>query len=283
MGINEDIRSFLVLARHPSMSAAARELGVDRSSLSKALARLEDRVDTRLVHRSTRHLSLTAAGRLLADRAEAPLRALDSLIEDLTPSRLKGRVRVTAPLAFGLARVAPAIEAFMEDHADVCVEVSYDDAHRPLTQQGIDIAVRGGRLPESELVARRLFGLDVGVFAAPSLLEGPIAHPDDLAGYPFLLNRYQTLRFYRGETEVALRPRVRLVSRVSEARLRAARRGLGITLLPVFLDAEGLVRLLPDWTIGTGASFYLVRPPGEPSATARALWNHLCNWLVDPR
>jgi len=277
-----DLTMFLVAARHGSFRGAADELGLDRSALSKGIARLEARVRTRLFHRNTRSITLTAAGEALATGAHGPLQELLGLLDGLADAPVRGRVRVAAPLTFGLSRVAPALHVFLREHPEVDLEVSYDEEVHDIVDEGVDVAVRGGSLQDSDLVCRHLVAITGGMFAAPEFPTDHVLLPSDLLEVPLLLHRRGPLILERAGEVVTLRPTPHLLTRATQGRVLAAQAGLGVAMLPDFADLSGLKRVLPEWRFPESLAFYLVRPPGTPSPAAQALWDHLLDWLGKP-
>jgi len=278
----QELDIFLVAARHPSFRAAADELGIDRSAVSKAIARLEERVSTRLFHRNSRSVHLTDAGERLATEARVPVSALRDLLDDLSSGRPRGMVRVAAPLAFGLRTVAPVLHRFLREHPEIDVTITYDDHLHDLTRDGIDIAIRGGQLEDSSLVSRRLFVFGVALMAAPNFTPVPLAHPRELSEHPLILPSASPITFTKGTEAYTLHPRPHLVTRATQARVAAARAGVGATLVPTFADTTGLVDILPGWSLAGRRAFHLLRPSGPQSAAARALWRTFAAELRHP-
>jgi len=243
-----------------SLSAAARALGISQAMVSKHLRALERGLGVRLLNLTTRRLALTEAGaayyercvRILDDVADAGREAMQLQAE---PS---GVLRLTAPLAFGELRLAPAIAEFLLRHPAIRVEAAFGDRFASLVEEGYDVAVRIGRLPDSGLVARRLGATRMLTCAAPRYLErhGTPAHPRELAGHRCLaLDSVSTpgVWWYREDgrpLDVAVGGPLRCNS--IGAACAAARAGLGIVYGPDFAlqphVADGsLVALLPGF------------------------------------
>jgi DNA-binding transcriptional LysR family regulator len=182
---------FVRVVEAGGFTAAARALGMTPSAVSKLVARLEDRLKARLFRRTTRQLSLTEAGeafhrhasRIVADIADAE-RAVARLGD--AP---RGLLRVTAAVTFGLHQVQPLVPEFLERYPEIRLELSLSDVFADLVQEGYDMAIRGGPLSDTTLIARKLgeFGRDV--VAAPGYIErhGRPATPDDLARHNCLM------------------------------------------------------------------------------------------------
>ncbi len=256
-----------------SFSGAARALGLSKSAVSKQVSRLEDRLSLRLLNRTTRRLSLTEAGtafyqgcqRMVAE-AEAAERAVTHLAG--TP---RGRLRVNAPMSFGVRHVGPALPEFLGRYPGLAVDLTLNDRMVDLVEEGFDVGLRIARLADSSLVARRLAPSRSVLSAAPAYLDrrGAPRDIDQLEDHACLIYSYQTT----GEAwrltgpEGARRLKVSGPLRVNngDAILAAALGGLGVALLPCFicgddLRAGRLVRVLPDWQAPPDGAVWAVYP-----------------------
>ncbi|AZE89308.1 LysR family transcriptional regulator [Pseudomonas orientalis] len=201
-----DLIYFLAIARHRSFSRAAVEIGVSASALSHALKGLENRLGVRLLNRTTKSVTLTAAGEALAQSIGDPFEAIDIALETLnrfrdTPS---GRVRINAAVEAANLLLAPIMPAFMDRYPDVEIDIVASNRLVDMTDAGFDAGIRyGGTVPE-DMVSRRL-SADIRwvVAAAPSYLErfGTPEHPDDLLNHRCISNRLGDDRVYRWELE----------------------------------------------------------------------------------
>ncbi|HKJ87019.1 MAG TPA: LysR substrate-binding domain-containing protein, partial [Gammaproteobacteria bacterium] len=156
-----------------SFSVAARELGLSKSAVSKGVARLEERLGVRLLHRTTRRLSLSEAGRTFYEYCRQAVGAAQAGEEEVTrlQEKPRGVLTVNAPVSFGSLHLAPTISRFLALHPDVRVDMTVDDRVVDLVEAGFDVAVRIAELPESSLIARRLAPARHVVCAAPEYLE----------------------------------------------------------------------------------------------------------------
>jgi len=180
----ETITAFVAVCDAGSLTGAARKLGLSPSVMSRHIAALEARLGTRLFHRTTRSISLTDAGgrflararRVLADLEEAEAAAQD---EKAGP---RGRLSVTAPVIFGRLHVAPMLARFVERYPQVTIDLTLSDRFVNLVEEGLDLAVRIGHLPDSQLIARRLGETRRALVASPVYLAraGIPLHPDEL-------------------------------------------------------------------------------------------------------
>lgn len=292
-----DFEAWAVFARVAELGSfgrAAEELGTTKGTVSKAVARLEVRLGARLFHRTSRKLALTEAGlaarddaaRLLAEAEAAEARAT------ATTSEPRGRVRVAAPMSFGILHVAPLLPDFLAGHPGVTVDLHLSDAVVDLVGGGFDLGLRIAALPGSSLRARRLCGVRRSVVAAPAYLarHGRPTHPDDLADHACLGYAYLPMpdrwRFAQASGATAtIVPRGNLRTNNADALLPALRAGLGLALQPDFLvwedlEAGRLERVLPDWS-APPIDLHLVTPPGEPRpARVTALLGFLAERLA---
>ncbi|OJH40602.1 transcriptional regulator [Cystobacter ferrugineus] len=271
----EEMLSFAAVARTLSFADAARELGINASTLSRRIARLERALGTALLRRTTRRVSLTEAGALYLERCTDVLTRVeeaDALVSGLGGAP-RGRLRVALPNLFGQLQVAPLLPEFMHRHPGIELELSFMDRYVDLVHEGFDVAIRIGTLTDSSLVARRLATNRRVLCAAPRYLRGrrPLTKPEDLAHQACLHFSFfadgETWTLRRGEERVAVRVRPVLRSDNAEALRLAAVGGCGIAALATFLVGEDLhagrlVRLLDGWSV-PDAGVFAVHPPGR--------------------
>ena len=147
---------FAAVAEHRSFSGAAAAIGLSKATVSKAVSRLEAQIGQSLFHRTSRRLALTEAGRPLADHAArllAEARAAEEAAHDAASSPA-GRVRLAAPMSFGIANVAPLVARFLAQHPGVEIDLHLSDARIDIVAEGFDVALRIGDLADSSLRAR---------------------------------------------------------------------------------------------------------------------------------
>lgn len=286
--------TFAAVVEHRSFTAAAQALGLSKSTVSKAVARLEARLGQSLFHRTSRRLALTEAGRPLAERAArilAEAYAAEEAARD-AGSALAGRIRLSAPLGFGVANVAPLVATFLAAHPGIEIDLHLSDARIDIVADGFDLALRIADLADSSLRARRLCGIQTHLVAAPAYLAaaGEPSHPAELAHHALLTytNAPGPWRFRgSGGEEVSVRPAGPLAVNSGEAMLPALVAGLGIARLPGFivgpsLAAGALTEILGPWR-GPPTGLHLLTPP-SPLRPARveALISFLAERLQDP-
>ncbi|MBB4010962.1 LysR family transcriptional regulator [Niveibacterium umoris] len=277
-----------------SFAAAAEHLKLSTSAVSRLVAQLEALLDARLLHRTTRRLSLTDNGRayyercvqLLADIAEA---------EELAGSRdptPRGTLRLTAPISFGISHLAPAIAAYLANHPGVRVDVSLSDRQVDLVEEGLDLAIRVGEVGSQTLVARPIGEARLMIAAAPAYLAAHgIPHtPADLAQHACLTYAYSSEGLnwvFLGADGERIKVPVRGPAHANNGPMLAelAAQGLGLTGAPDFilqplLDSGRLVEVLTDWR-PKPLTIYAVYPTRRHlSAAVRSFVSHLTEWLV---
>ncbi|MBA1428426.1 LysR family transcriptional regulator [Pseudomonas fluorescens] len=230
---------FLQVVESGSLSAAAERLNLTRSAVGKGLARLEARLGTRLLQRSTRRQRLTEDGQAYYEhclRALAELEAAESVLES-GRQQPRGRLRASLPLAFGHHYAAPALWGLMELYAELEIDISFSDRMIDLTQEGFDIAVRIGPLPDTDrLNARRLGEQVMGLTASPAYLQRSerIERIEDLAVHRGIAYRSNTAHRSRLVTPLVLDD--------LQAVADAAIAGVGLAWLPSWLIAHYALR-----------------------------------------
>jgi DNA-binding transcriptional LysR family regulator len=264
--LNTDhLRLFLTVLAAGSFTRAADLARSDKAHVSRVIARLEDQLGTRLLNRSTRSLSPTDAGQELAARARAILNALTEAEEALKgrADQPRGRLRITCGYEFGLLAVNGWVRALLERWPEISVEVDFTNRVADIVHEGFDLAIRVGRLPDSDLVARKLGEVDYGFYAAPVYLgqNGAPEHPAGLRADAFIGFTGSPAEVACGAETCALPSGPRYLANTNMAVRDMAVAGLGVALLPSFqaapLVAAGqLTPVLRGWS----------RPPVEVNA-----------------
>ncbi len=261
-----------------SFTRAAAALGLPRATVTAAVQALEARLELRLLHRTTRRLSLSADGALYYEEATRLLRELAELEGGLRQARAapKGRVRVDAPASAGRHVIAPALPGFLARYPDIQVELGCTDRPVDLLAEGVDCALRGGEVHDESLVARPLGELPVITCAAPRYLEerGRPEHPDALSAHRFVnffsprSGRVFEVDFARDGDARSLLAAHRVATNDADTWMALAVAGLGLIQLPCSVQVRAhlargeLVRVLPDWDAGSLA-LYAVFPQGR--------------------
>jgi DNA-binding transcriptional LysR family regulator len=242
------MQMFVRIVETGSLSAVAREMGTTQPTVSKQLTALEQHVKTRLLHRTTRKLSLTEAGTLYYDTCK---RVVDELREaEATLSQwqnsLSGRIQVNTSIAFGETFMTALMLEFQRRNPALTVHLSLDDRFIDLVADGVDVAVRLGRLADPNLIARRLGTSRRIVVATPAYLEkhGFPERPEDLVHHNCLLYSYLSTGnewvFAGEEGEIRVRVSGNFESNNGHALRAAVNANLGIAMAPDWLAYEGL-------------------------------------------
>ena len=286
-----NLRVFVRVARLGSFAAAARELRLSTTAVSRRVASLEEGLGARLLHRTTRRLSLTPAGGVALERAERLLDDLQELKDAVAgDGRPRGHLRVAAGVSLGRAVLHEGLPAFIEAHPEVSIEVILNDRPVNLVDERIDLAVRIGRLADSSLVIRKLSSVGHLVCAAPHWLaaRGPV-DPEELQAYARIVDTNQPLAWrLTGPSGEGLE--VEASGRYAVNNAHAARdacsSGLGLAMLPDFvarpLLARGdLVDALPGWTGPELGLYAVVLERRWASAAVRALIDHIEELIAD--
>ena len=249
---------------------------MSKATVSKAVSRLEARLGARLFNRTSRRLALTDAGRQLAGRA-AHILAEGEAAEDealAQSARRAGWCGWPHPCRSGVLHVAPLLPEFLATYPEVSIDLHLSDAMVDLIGEGFDAAIRIAALPDSSLVARRLCEMPRYLVGSPAYLNkhGRPKHPLHLAehrciGYSYTMTP-ETWRFTKDGKSATVRPSGPLRVNNGDAMMPALIAGTGLGILPEFilrdaLAAGRLERLLPDWSLPSGA-VYWVTPPGGP-------------------
>lgn len=265
-----DIAVFVRAAALGNLSAAARDLALSTSTASARLGRLEAQLGTRLLHRTTRRLSLTGDGERFLEHAEQLLATADLAAQSVGrgADAPYGQLRVTAPASFGRQHVSPAIPAFLATYPGITLDLRLTDQVVGLVDAGIDVALRMGALHDSTLVARPLAPSHRAICASPAYLarHGTPRHPEDLHHHNCLvLGDQATWRFDTpvGETAIAVRGNLRVDN--GEVIRDAILAGMGIALKSTW-DVAGqlrrgeLVTVLDEYPVLPVVSIWAVYP-----------------------
>ena len=239
---------FVQVAEMQSFVAAGRILGISASAVGKSIARLEERLGVRLFHRSTRSIRLTQEGLIFFDRCRRILAEIKSAeLELLGAVELpRGRLRVSLPLASGL--LLPLICDFMEQYADVQLDLDFTNRNVDLIEEGFDLAVRVGALDDSRLMARRCAAFHLILVASPEYIaqRGRPNKASDLASHDCLQFKFvRSGKVFKWPTSALPEaPDTRLPTRLTANEnmmlIQAAKRGLGIACVPDFTVREAL-------------------------------------------
>lgn len=277
---------FVAAATASSLAAAGRQLDMSAVMVGKHVSALEQQLGASLLERTTRKLTLTEIGASYLERCRdvlASVEAADQVAETLRAVP-QGRLRITAPVAYGAQRLVPVISAYTAAYPLVQIDLALNDRVVDLAEEGIDVAIRSGKLAAATangLIARPLARSRMLVTASPDYLArcGVPRHPSELAQHNCLAfaawGADHNWRFSRGETTVAVPVRGNFVSNHGHALLSAGLAGMGIlvqndALLEAHLRSGALVELMPDWELPSRIIHIVRRPEVRPSAKVRS-------------
>ncbi len=282
---------FVHVVQHGGVLQAARAMGVPKSTVSRRLAALEERLGVRLVQRTSRSLSLTEDGAAYYEQI-APAMEMARAAEEALGRRLgtvSGVLRVNAPMLFGQRLLGPIAVEYLRRHPAVQLELELDDRAIDLLHDRCDVAIRVGALGDSTLVARRLAGMRLVLCASPAYLDAApaLGAPDDLRHHECILHSAERAwQLRRGDDARTAVVRGRLRTRSPILRLEAVLAGLGVTWLPEFACAEAiaagrLVALLDGWRGPEVAVFAVYPSSRQLSPKVRAFVDLLVERLED--
>jgi len=292
-----ELEFFVRVVNAGSLSALARELGVTPPAVSSRLSRLEARLGARLLTRTTRNLSLTHEGQLyLAEGTEllAGLQELEERVSNTTQVP-RGLLRVNATMGFGRRHVAPAVAAFCERYPNVQVHLELTDRLMSLTEGQIDVGIRFGKVPDSRMVAKRVFSNRRFLAASPRYLghAGTPATPEDLVRHSCLVVRsnetaYGTWQLSRSGKVKHVRVRGATSTNDGETALAWALDGRGVILATEWNSAEhiaaGALRVvLEDWLPAQGDVYVVYVRQKNLSKRIKVFTDFLLDWFSTPR
>ena len=269
---------FVRIVEQGSLSAAGRSLGLPKATVSRRLALLEASIGVALLTRSTRTLHLTEAGRRYFERVQPIVREAHAAQTEIMTANSEpaGTLRISLPVAFGQAVIAPKLVRFLGRHPRMRADLHFSDERVNVIADGFDLAIRMGDLADSNLVSRHLADVPIAIVAAPGYLAsaGEPRTPQDLRHHLAVMTRKAPDHWL-----VAGEP-VRVPWRLSTGNMMvtrdAVRSGLGIALMPVFFVhadlADGtLVRLLPSHDLPKSSATALYPRAIVPSRALRSL------------
>lgn len=289
---------FAKVAELGSFARAAQELGLSNPTVSKAIGRLEARLGIALLARTSRRLSLTEGGRASLERATRILREGEAVEDEAAEQSAtpRGRVRISAPLSFGIGYMAATLPGFMQAYPDVTLDFSLSDRQVDLVADGFDLALRIARLEDSSLIARRLCMVRLLLVASPAYLDthGRPTHPGQLSEHRALAytggSAPGSWRFAHAQFgEDVVQPPVRMWTDNADMLNPALLAGQGLAIQPEFLVwrdlHDGRLEIaMPEWT-PPPLALHLIMPPSPlrplrvqavidhlGSALARAPW-----------
>lgn len=256
----DTLRLFTAVAELGSFTRAADRMGMTPGAASKQISALEEHLQARLLERTTRSVRLTDAGSALLDRVRPWLGEYDEIENGLAHEQAAaaGLLRVSTAVDFGSSKLIEPVTAFMNKWPAVEVRLDFSDRMIDIVDEGFDVAIRIGHLPDSSLIAKRLAHAPMALVASPDYLQaaGRPDHPTDLASHTCIIDRNKPTpnqwRFQRGKEEIEVKVSGRLSLNGARAAVASAAEGAGIACSPAWacescLENGNVVRLLPDW------------------------------------
>jgi len=243
----QSLVAFAETVKHGSFAGAARELGLSPSAVAKSVARLEDDLGVRLLHRTTRKVSLNSEGHDLYRRCRAIVDEFEGLRDAAAGARgaPTGTLRINVPITMGKLVIVPRLAALVRRHPGISLDVSFSDRYADVVSEGLDAAIRVGQLADSSLVARRIGEQRLVVVASPRYLRkhGEPAHPSDLAAHACMLFRLPTSgrprawQFVDGRRKIEWTPDAPVIMNDGEGLVAAAAEALGLAQVPDYMTA----------------------------------------------
>ncbi len=244
----EDLRAFFLVAEMGSFARAAQRLDTSKSIISRRVAALEHALSAQLLQRTARGTHLTETGQAYYDQAKIGMAQLEFAAESVAQdvSDISGSIRLTAPVYFGIHYLTQALSDFAQHYPRIELDIDFTDEKVDIVNEGYDIAVRTGHLPDSSLASRLLCTSRRIIVASQAYLAAhpPIRRPEDLTGHHILhYNSLNTQDLWRyrvdGEDRIfRLTPYLR--SNSAAMLMQAVKAGLGLTLLPLYITGPAI-------------------------------------------
>ncbi|MEP3113007.1 LysR substrate-binding domain-containing protein [Nisaea sp.] len=279
-----ELQVFIKVAEAGGFAAAARLLSMSPPAVTRAVSALEARLNVRLLVRTTRSVRLTENGRRLLADGRSVLNALEQAEESVggSPQAPRGHIRITAPVLFGCHVVAPVLGAFLDQFTDVTAETLFVDRVVNVVEEGLDVAIRIGDLPDSSLTATRVGSVCRVVAGAPAYFEehGVPEHPSDLVNHrlinPLAFGRRISWIFEQNRKPIVFESEARLALNTNDAILELLRGGWGLSRLLSYQIATGVrngtLMTVLDAFRPTPVPVHVVHPEGRiASAKVRAI------------
>ncbi|MGV3634539.1 MAG: LysR family transcriptional regulator [Pseudorhodoplanes sp.] len=287
------MRAFARVVEAGSFTRASESLGIPKATLTKLIQLLEAHLRTRLLNRTTRRVTVTADGAAYYERAVHLLADLDELDGSMTTSQAmpKGRIRIDVSAPLALLIIIPALPDFHARYPDIQIDIGVTDRPVDLVAENVDCVVRGGKITDQSLIARRIAEMHFITCAAPSYLErhGEPQSPADLDNNHFLVGYFSPdsgqrwpMTFTANGESIEVSGRYIAAFNDGNAYVAAGVAGLGVIQAPLFMVQQyfpdrRLRPILTEWT-GEAMPLHVVYPPNRHLSTKLRI---LVDWLVD--
>lgn len=262
MDLFQSMKAFVTTVNAGSMSAAADQLNLTPAMVGQHIAALESRLGTRILNRTTRRQNLTDFGASYLEQCKDIIErvALADMEAEAQSTEARGALRITAPISFGSSLLMPALKRYRDLCPLVKIDVVLTDRTVDLVEEGVDIAFRIGKVPDSRLIQRVLMPYKMVACAAPSYLNeyGIPNHPSELSEHDIVLftsAARTSLKLSKNEQQVEVTPKCMVTVNSGHALVNAAKAGLGFIVQPEMLlesdiKSGDLTQILPDWELG---------------------------------
>ena len=282
---------FVDVAYSGSFTATAERLDMSRPMVTRYIETMENWLQARLLHRTTRKISLTSAGEQCLSDVEAWLEQSEEILS-LTRSNgdLSGVVRAATSMSFGFAQLVPAIKLFMDKHPRVSIDLDLQDSVADLIEQRIDLAIRIASKPDPSLIGKPIGLCESVLVASPEYIanQPSILNPNDLSSHSCLGYKNFERNIWHlsqaGEFE-SIEVQCRLTANEATTLLHGALVGMGVSLQPTYLVNKyilsgELIHVLPDWKPNNLTIYALYSSRKHLSPTVRALIDHLAEYFL---
>jgi len=279
---------FSYVVESGSFSAAAKRLGIAKSAVSKHVSLLEKHSGTRLLNRSTRSLSLTDIGETYYRNCSQLIKIWEETrnTTQALQEKPRGLLRISCPASFGIEHLSPLLKPYLAQYPDLNAELLLDDTVVDMTEQGIDVAIRVGWLPDSNLHARKLKDSPRFLCASPEYLEkyGVPKTPEDLVQHEWIIFSLLPTPFHYTFTKNKVSKKIQVKGRIKTNNAHAVRKllceGAGISALSNFvvekdLENGNLIRLLPDYDIQNAGIYAVFHHKQQQQAKIRTFIDFL--------
>jgi DNA-binding transcriptional LysR family regulator len=288
----EGVAEFCAVAEVGNFTGAAIKLDTSVAQVSRKVAALEKLLGVKLLHRTTRSVSLTEAGKVYFNQAHLALKQLEDA--QLSVSALQqspqGLIKLTAPVAFGEAFIAPLLNSFMKTYSGISVQCTFTNDKIDIVDQGLDLAIRIGALEDSTLVAKKLATRRLYVCASPDYFEDntPPETLEELKHHALLVGSQSYWRFVVEGTATTLAVKGRVRYNSGNALRAAALTGLGIAQLPGFyvhndLKNGNLIEVLPAYKDKQEAIWAVFPSNRNVAPKIRLLIDYLAKYILDDK
>ncbi|MDO6525354.1 LysR family transcriptional regulator [Motilimonas sp. 1_MG-2023] len=283
---------FINVVQCGSFSAAADRLNMSRSMVTRYVDKMENWLQTRLLHRTTRKVTLTSAGETCLKEIEAWLEQGDKLARyGADPQALTGRVKVATSVSLGGALLAPAIKAFQDQHRQIFIDLDVQDSVKDMTEQQIDLAIRITASPSDTLIGKPIGVCESALVASPDYLAqaGAIVEPQDLTAHRCLGYKnfaWSVWHLAKDKQFEAVEVSCHLTANEATTLLYACLSGAGVSLQPTYLvnkylKSGELCHVLPQWQPNEMKIYALYSSRKHLSPAIRALIDHLEQYFAD--